>query len=95
VTRRAIVAGKCVKFCRVTTKARILARVSPPVEFRTVRLAKGAKVMFEERIREFPDWLLGHTMKLGAATRRHEHVDGSARPHEAPLFHGCGREFLA
>lgn len=52
---------KRVKFCRVTPKALIQVRVFPAVEFRTVRLAKRAKVMFEERIREFPAWLLGAT----------------------------------
>lgn len=46
------------KFCRVTPKARIQVRVFPVVEFRTVRLANRAKVMWEERVREFPGWLL-------------------------------------
>lgn len=58
MTRRAIITGKRVKFCRVTPKARIQVRVFPVVEFKTVRLAKRAKVMFEQRIREFPGWLI-------------------------------------
>jgi len=61
MTRRAFIKGKVVKFCIGTPKDRFMNRVFPPVEFATRKRAERAKLMFETRIREFPDWLIAAT----------------------------------